>query len=188
MDMPAVVTPSVNVTDMACVGHVVYTIAFPQLCGLTPTFAWLYIHMSVTRWDVTPRNACLWPQALLQGRQHGYVQGSHFYLGSCRIAAGPLHGRSWTLGWIQSSRIQISSIQPWKIRENRQIVMPSLVQRQLAPRTGCRHPHPPLPSPGDQSRAAGGRGRGTLYHASARARSTTGTGEVRGGGHWHHDG
>ena len=52
MDMPAVVTPSVNVTDMACVGHVVYTIAFPQLCGLTPTFAWLYIHMSVTRWDV----------------------------------------------------------------------------------------------------------------------------------------
>jgi hypothetical protein len=65
MDMPTVVTPSVNVTDMACVGHVVYTIAFPQLCGLTPTFAWLYIHMSVTRWDVTPRNACLWPQALL---------------------------------------------------------------------------------------------------------------------------
>ena len=62
MDMLAVVTPSVNVTDMACVGHVVYTIAFPQLCGLTPTFAWLYIHMSVTRWDVTPRNACLWPQ------------------------------------------------------------------------------------------------------------------------------
>jgi hypothetical protein len=54
MDMPAVVTPSVNVTDMACVGHVVYNIAFPQLCGLTPTFAWLYIHMSVTRWDVTP--------------------------------------------------------------------------------------------------------------------------------------
>ena len=60
--MLAVVTPSVNVTDMACVGHVVYTITFPQLCGLTPTFAWLYIHMSVTRWDVTPRNACLWPQ------------------------------------------------------------------------------------------------------------------------------
>eukprot|EP01049_Picozoa_sp_SAG25_P000389 SAG25_NODE_14_length_24446_cov_22.033678_4_plen_163_part_00 len=75
MDMPAVVTPSVNVTGMACVGHVVYTIAFPQLCGLTPTFAWIYIHMSVTRWDVTPRNACLWPQALLQGRQHGYVHG-----------------------------------------------------------------------------------------------------------------
>jgi hypothetical protein len=54
--MPAVVTPSVQVTDMACVGHVVHTIAFPQLCVLTPTFAWLYIHMSVTRWDVTPRN------------------------------------------------------------------------------------------------------------------------------------
>ena len=67
MDMPAVVTPSVNVTDMACVGHVVYTIAFPQLCGLTPTFAWLYIHMSVTRWDVTPRNACLWPQGSSAG-------------------------------------------------------------------------------------------------------------------------
>jgi hypothetical protein len=54
--MPAVVTPSVQVTNMACVGHVVHTIAFPQLCVLTPTFAWLYIHMSVTRWDVTPRN------------------------------------------------------------------------------------------------------------------------------------
>ena len=67
MDMPAVVTPSVNVTDMACVGHVVYTIAFPQLRGLTPTFAWLYIHMSVTRWDVTPRNACLWPQGSSAG-------------------------------------------------------------------------------------------------------------------------
>jgi hypothetical protein len=78
MDMPAVVTPSVNVTDMACVGHVVYTIAFPQLCRLTPTFAWLYIHMSVTRWDVTPRNACLWPQALLQGPTTNMSKGLIF--------------------------------------------------------------------------------------------------------------
>jgi hypothetical protein len=36
--MPAVVTPSVHVTDMACVGHVFHTIAFPKLCGITPTF------------------------------------------------------------------------------------------------------------------------------------------------------
>jgi hypothetical protein len=28
--------------------------------------AWLYIHMSVTRWDVTPRNASLGPCATVQ--------------------------------------------------------------------------------------------------------------------------
>jgi hypothetical protein len=62
MDMPTAVTPSVHVTDMACcVGRFVHTITLPQSCGLTSTIAWLYIRMSVTRWDVTPRNAYLWP-------------------------------------------------------------------------------------------------------------------------------
>jgi hypothetical protein len=77
MDMPAVVTPSVHVhvTDMASVGHVVHTIGLPQSCGITPTIGWLYIHMSVTRWDVTPRNACLGPCATVQWQNFAIRMG-----------------------------------------------------------------------------------------------------------------
>jgi hypothetical protein len=68
-DHPATVTPSLYVTDTVCVGHMYPAIALPQSCGLTPTIAWLYIHMSVTRWDVTPRNVSLGLQRLYSGFQ-----------------------------------------------------------------------------------------------------------------------
>jgi hypothetical protein len=88
MDMPAAVTPSVHVTDMACVGRFGHTITLPQSCGLTPTIAWLYIHMSVTRSDVTPRNAYLWPW--------GSSAGAPTRMVIVRRKGGPLWG---TWGW-----------------------------------------------------------------------------------------
>ena len=84
MDMPAAVTPSVHVTDMACVGRFGHTITLPQSCGLTPTIAWLYIHMSVTRSDVTPRNAYLWPW--------GSSAGAPTRMVIVRRKGGPLYG------------------------------------------------------------------------------------------------
>jgi hypothetical protein len=47
--------------------------------------AWLYIHMSVTRWDVTPRNASLGLQRLYSGNIFGKRYYGDVILTSIRV-------------------------------------------------------------------------------------------------------